>query len=113
MILKEKDLRIHYYKSSGPGGQRRNKKETAVRITHIPTGITAIATESRMQSLNQKIALERLKRRVESLTKKYKNRVATRVPIAVKENILTAKRIKAQKKIARRKNINSLLEEIL
>jgi len=111
MILKDKDLKIHYYKSSGPGGQRRNKKETAVRITHIPTGVTAIATESRMQSLNQKIALERVKKRVEFLTKKYKKRVSTRMPIAVKEKILNEKKIKARQKIALRNNIDYLLED--
>jgi protein subunit release factor B len=48
------------YKSSGPGGQKKNKTESAVRVVHLPTGLTRIATESRSQSANRLHALERI-----------------------------------------------------
>ncbi|MEA3560484.1 MAG: peptide chain release factor-like protein, partial [Candidatus Omnitrophota bacterium] len=60
-MKKDKDIRIEYYKSSGPGGQHKNKTESAVRMRHLPTGITAIATEYRSQARNRASALKRLK----------------------------------------------------
>ncbi|KAI7737106.1 hypothetical protein M8C21_013314 [Ambrosia artemisiifolia] len=49
------------YKASGPGGQHRNKRESAVRIKHIPTGIVAQASEDRSQHKNRASALARLR----------------------------------------------------
>lgn len=49
------------YKSSGPGGQHRNKRETAVRLKHIPTGVIAQAAEDRSQHKNRASALTRLR----------------------------------------------------
>ncbi len=55
------DCDIHIYKSSGPGGQHRNKVSSAVRLKHRPTGITAQGDESRSQHENRQIALRRLR----------------------------------------------------
>lgn len=49
------------FKSSGPGGQHRNKRESAVRIKHLPTGIIAQASEDRSQHKNRAAAVSRLR----------------------------------------------------
>ncbi|CAL2244234.1 unnamed protein product [Prunus armeniaca] len=49
------------FKASGPGGQHRNKRESAVRLKHLPTGLTAQAVEDRSQHMNRASALARLR----------------------------------------------------
>ncbi len=56
-----KQCRVTYGRASGPGGQHRNKVDTAVRILHVPTGIKAAAAERRSQSQNQHMARRRLR----------------------------------------------------
>ena len=58
--IKPEDLKIETFKSSGPGGQNVNKRETAVRIVHLPTGIVVSCQSERFQGLNRKKALEML-----------------------------------------------------
>lgn len=58
---KTEDIRFERMRSSGPGGQHANKTETAIRVTHLPTGLRAISQEERSQYLNKKLALIRLK----------------------------------------------------
>ena len=52
---------VDTYRSRGPGGQKRNKTESAVRIRHRPTGLSVVATESRSQAENRARALVRLR----------------------------------------------------
>src|SRR6516165_10438487 len=52
---------VDTYRASGPGGQKRNKTSSAVRIRHLPTGLRVIAEESRSQHENRARALRRLR----------------------------------------------------
>ncbi len=59
--LKEGEIKVEFTRSSGPGGQNVNKRETAVRITHLPTGLAVHAESERSQELNRRKALEILR----------------------------------------------------
>ncbi len=68
-IWKTDEIKFEYMRSSGPGGQHANKTESAVRIRHLPTGLSAVAREERSQHCNKKLAMSRL----EYLIKKKDN----------------------------------------
>ena len=56
-----RDCTVETFRASGPGGQHRNKTDSGVRITHVPTGVQASAVERREQGVNRKVALRRLR----------------------------------------------------
>jgi len=97
-----RDCDIVAYRSSGPGGQKKNKTESSVRVTHHPTGIVRIATESRSQIVNKETALERVWDEIQRRAKKKKPRRATRPTKSAVEKRLTAKRIRSVRKRERR-----------
>ena len=92
-----RECTITPYKSSGPGGQKKNKTESSVRVTHVPTGITRIATESRSQTRNRAHALERVWEALERRRRRPKPRVATRPTRSSVEQRLTAKRRRGER----------------
>lgn len=57
----DKDLRIDYFHSSGAGGQNINKVETAVRVTHLPSGISVVCQDERSQLKNKRRALQNMR----------------------------------------------------
>src|SRR5213078_3970839 len=87
-----RDCDITAYRSSGPGGQKKNKTESSVRVRHRPTRITRIATESRSQTRNRERALERVWEELQRRARRGKPRVATRPTIAARERRLAEKR---------------------
>jgi protein subunit release factor B len=85
------DCEVTPYKSSGPGGQKKNKTESSVRVKHLPTGIVRIATESRSQSANKLRALERIRDALAARAHKPKLRVSTRPTPGSQERRLAEK----------------------
>ncbi len=61
IVIRADDLKIEFSRSSGPGGQNVNKRETAVRIVHIPTGLAVHVEEERTQEQNRQKAMQVLK----------------------------------------------------
>lgn len=74
------EVRVECYRSRGPGGQRKNKRETAVRLIHPPSGVTVTATESRYQAVNKRRAFQRLQEKLRKLNEPTKRRIPTSVP---------------------------------
>jgi len=97
-----KDVSISTSRSHGPGGQRRDKKETAVRLTHLPTGITVVASERRSQATNLEIAFQRLRAKLAKLNKPTKRRGRTKPTASAIEKRIEQKKRLSQKKTARR-----------
>jgi len=96
-----RECEVTPYKSSGPGGQKKNKTESSVRVRHLPSGITRIATESRSQRVNRGVALERVWAELKRRAHKPKPRVGTKPTRTAVERRLASKRLAAAKKRAR------------
>ena len=89
---------VEAYRSSGPGGQKKNKTESSVRVRHRATGIVRVATESRSQIRNRAAALERVWKALEARRRRPRPRVATAPTTRARAERLAVKRRAAERK---------------
>lgn len=104
IILPDSDLdllaecKVTAFRASGSGGQHVNVTDSAVRLTHLPTGIVITCQKERSQYLNKRSCLKKLRHLVDKLNYRQPKRIPTRVPKSVKEKNLAKKAIHSQKK---------------
>jgi len=79
IVINPQDLKIDFYRASGPGGQYVNKRETAVRITHLPTGVTVSCQSERTQGDNREKAMELLYAKIYQLSEKNKEKEISKI----------------------------------
>src|SRR5258708_4854053 len=101
LIRLARESEVTPYRSSGPGGQKKNKTESSVRVRHLPTGIVRVATESRSQHQNRRLALERVWLALERRARKVRPRIASAPSRSAIERRLESKPRAAAKKRAR------------
>ncbi|MDP4007459.1 MAG: peptide chain release factor-like protein [bacterium] len=104
----ERDTTLEFLRGSGPGGQRRNRRETSVRLHHIPTGFVVLADELASQAQNRKVAFERLQKHLKILNKPKKRRIPTTPPPSIKEKRIREKHWTSRKKERRRVSAKEL-----
>jgi protein subunit release factor A len=97
------ECRIETFRAGGPGGQHQNKTESGVRLTHLPTGITVTARESRSQHQNRKAAIARMRAALEERSRAETPRIPTRTPPREKRRRLEEKRRRSEVKESRKK----------
>lgn len=94
---------VETYRSSGSGGQHVNTTDSAVRLTHLPTGLMVTSQKERSQLLNKKDCITKLREKVKKLNYRKPKRVATRIPRSVKEENKAKKTKASEKKRLRRR----------
>ena len=73
IVISDADLKIEFSRSSGPGGQNVNKRETAVRVVHVPSGLSVHASGERSQEQNREQALAILRAKIFKRASSRKN----------------------------------------
>jgi ribosome-associated protein len=98
-----RECEVETFRSSGPGGQHVNKTESAVRLTHRPSGIVVTSRQERSQHRNKALCLERLRKKVARLNYRPAKRIPTALPRSAKNRTLEEKARRSQIKRLRSK----------
>ena len=108
--IRDADLEETFSHSSGPGGQNVNKVATAVRLRHLPSGITVTVQDSRSQMRNRQLARERL---FDALERSAEDQRKERIALRERERRRTSRRPRALKKrILETKRKRSVLKKL-
>jgi protein subunit release factor B len=86
-----RECEVDTFRSSGPGGQHVNKTESAVRLTHLPSGLVVTSQQERSQHRNKALCLEKLRQKIAKLNYRPVKRVPTRLPRSARNRTLEEK----------------------
>ena len=95
-IPPDEELEFSFFRSSGPGGQKKNTTDSAVRVRHLPTGLVVVSTASRSQFQNKQLAVLELARRLAALNRRPRARHATRPTLGSRVRRVESKRHRAE-----------------
>ena len=93
-----RDCEMQVFRAKGPGGQGVNTTDSAVRMTHVPTGITVTVRETRSQFQNRQLCLQKISHAIKRRAQPPRVRKKTKVPKAARERRLADKRRRSQLK---------------
>lgn len=99
----ERDCEVDVFRATGPGGQCVNTTDSAVRMRHVPTGITVVSRESRSQFRNRQLCLQKIREQLAARAVPPKQRRATKPTKGSHQRRLAEKHLRSQVKQARRK----------
>jgi protein subunit release factor A len=99
----EREVVVEVFRASGAGGQHVNKTESALRLTHLPSGVVVVARDTRSQHRNREAAFARLAERLRRLNHVPRKRVATKPTAAARRRRLEQKKQAGLRKAARRR----------
>lgn len=97
-----RDCEVQVFRATGPGGQGVNTTDSAVRMTHVPTGITVTSRETRSQFRNRQLCLQKILQVIKRRAQPPRPRKKTRVPRASRERRLADKHRRSEIKRRRR-----------